>query len=86
LNILPGQCIAGSAGCLADAAADLTIANINATVLLSILNDLLRITRRPGRLILTGFPAAESAPFQQLVPSDEVSELDNWCCLAAMLS
>ena len=86
LNNLPAHLIVGSADCLADAAADLTVANINATVLLSILEDLQRITRRPGRLILTGFTAAELTPLEAILPSSELSGISHWRCLAVTLS
>ena len=86
LNHLPAQLIAGSAACLANAAADLIVANINATVLLSILDDLLRITRRPGRLILTGFTESEVAPLQKLLTRVEVSSLSQWRSITATLN
>lgn len=86
LNNLPAQLIAGSAQCLADDAADLTVANINATVLLSIFDDLLRITRRPGRLILTGFTAPELARLKELLPNSDVSSSSAWRCLITTLA
>jgi ribosomal protein L11 methyltransferase len=85
LNNLPAQLIAGSADSLADAAADLTVANINATVLLAILDDLLRITRPNGHLILTGFPEPELAPFAQFLDNAEVSASAEWRCITATL-
>jgi ribosomal protein L11 methyltransferase len=73
--------IAGSAECLADQWADIVIANINATVLLSILDELLRVARRGGRLILTGFPEMEAAIFAKEFPDAEVSQMEEWRCL-----
>jgi ribosomal protein L11 methyltransferase len=81
LNALEALLIAGSADCLTDHIADITIANINATVLLAIFDDLLRITRRNGQLILTGFPEPELAPFRQLLPGAEISTLSGWSCV-----
>lgn len=83
LNALDPLLIAGSAACLTGGIADITIANINATVLLSIFDDLLRITRHNGRLILTGFPEPELAPVQRLLPRAEISSLAEWSCLIA---
>lgn len=86
LNGLNALLAAGSADCLADQIADIAIANISGTVLLSILDHLLRVTRRDGRLILTGFPEAELRAFQELLPPAEVSMLGGWCCLTIELS
>lgn len=83
LNGLAPALIAGSAECVSDGIADITIANINGTVLLSIFDDLLRITKRNGHLILTGFPEPELASFQQLLPRAEVSTLAKWSCVSA---
>jgi ribosomal protein L11 methyltransferase len=86
LNALQPVLIVGSAECVTAGAADITVANINGTVLLSILDDLLRITRRHGRLILTGFTNAELRPFRELLHVAEVSTLSGWSCLTATLS
>ena len=83
LNAFEPLLIAGSADCIASGTADIAIANINATVLLSIFDDLLRITKRNGHLILTGFPEPELAPFQQLLPGAQPSSLSGWSCLTA---
>ena len=81
LNTLNPQLIVGSAECLANGCADVTVANINATVLLSILDDLMRITREGGWLILTGFTEAELRPFRDMFPDAEVSGIDEWRCI-----
>lgn len=86
LNGIEPALIAGSAECLAAEIADITVANINATVLLSIFDDLLRITRHNGRLILTGFTEPEARPLLQLLPDAEASSLGEWRCLTARLS
>ncbi len=81
LNGLDAQLVAGSADCLAKACADITVTNINASVLLFLLDELMRITRADGRLILTGFTEAESWRFREIFPAGEVSALDEWRCL-----
>ena len=78
--------ICGSAECLQDGCSDVTVANINASVLLAIWDDLLRITHRPGTLIITGFPQSESTVLQESLPDAEVLEVDEWVCLKASLS
>jgi ribosomal protein L11 methyltransferase len=86
LNAIEPQLVVGSADCLADQVADITVANISGTVLLSILDDLLRITRRSGRLILTGFPEPELHAFRELFPNGTVAGIGEWRCITAELS
>ena len=86
LNGLEPSLVCGSANCLSDQIADVTVANINATVLLSIMDELLRITRPMGRLILTGFPSAESHVVRHIFPEVEFSMQDGWCSIVAALS
>lgn len=81
LNALSWELAVGSAECLANTCADVTVANINATVLLSIFDELMRITREGGWLILTGFTEAELRPFRDMSPGAEVSEMDEWRCI-----
>jgi ribosomal protein L11 methyltransferase len=81
LNALSPELVVGSADCLARACAEVTVANINATVLLAILSDLIEITRKGGWLILTGFTEAELVPFRDMFPDAEVSEIDEWRCV-----
>jgi ribosomal protein L11 methyltransferase len=83
LNDLSPVLIAGSADCLRDGVADVTVANISATVLLNILDEIVRITRPDGYLILTGFPEAELPAVQRYFEDFELDELDGWSCLAA---
>jgi ribosomal protein L11 methyltransferase len=85
LNELTADLVCGSAECLADGCSDVTVANISGTVLLAIWEELVRITRRPGYLIVTGFPEAELGAFQQLLPQPEVFEMKEWRCVAARL-
>ena len=81
LNHVAPLLLAGSADALVGNVFDLTVANINATVLLSILDDLLRITKPGGVLILTGFTEPECARFQEMFPDSTSSKRDGWGCL-----
>lgn len=81
LNGVTSMLAAGSAECLADSWADIVVANINATVLLSMLDELLRVAKPGGRLILTGFPETEAAIFIKEFPAAEVSQMEEWRCL-----
>lgn len=86
LNGLSGGLMVGSAGCLRDGCADVTIANISGTVLLGILEELIRVTAPGGRLILTGFPEAELAYFRNLFPVSAVTARNEWRCVVAQPS
>lgn len=76
----------GSADCIANAASDLTVANISGTVLLTILEDLIRVTSPEGTLVLTGFNEDELRFFSDLFRDSQASELDGWACLTAKAS
>lgn len=80
-NVLTPALAAGSVDCVAESCADVTVANINASVLLSILDDLLRSTRPGGSLILTGFKEDELRVIQQYFGTGRTLALDQWCCL-----
>ena len=82
LNALPSTLVAGSTECLTDECVDVVVANINATVLLSIFDDLLRVTKPGGWLILTGFPEPEAAVFTRIFPSAEMFAQGEWRCIA----
>jgi ribosomal protein L11 methyltransferase len=86
LNGATAELVCGSANALADSVADVTVANMNGTVLLAIFDDLVRITRRHGQLILTGFPVSESEAFMQQLSQGQLFELQKWSCLAARVS
>ncbi len=86
LNGLRPMLAAGSAGCLADYCADITVANISAMVLLHVLDDLLRIVRADGWLILTGFPESEGVALIRQFPDADVSALGEWRCLTVRIS
>jgi ribosomal protein L11 methyltransferase len=83
LNGLAPFLVAGSADSLRSETYDVTVANINATVLLMLFCDLLRITRPTGTLILTGFTESEAPVFQRLLPGGEVSAINEWRCIIA---
>jgi ribosomal protein L11 methyltransferase len=86
LNGLSSAVVNGSADCLARAFFDITVANISGTVLLAILDDLRRITKCGGQLILTGFPEAEMPVLRDEVGNPDVSTSEGWCCLTASVS
>lgn len=86
LNGLAPLLATGTVGCVAEAWAAVTVANISATVLLAIADDLLRVTAMPGILILTGFPGSEAGAIAALLPGSEITYLDGWACLTAKLS
>jgi len=86
LNSLPPLLVAGSAECLRDGFAAVTIANISATVLLSIADALLRITGPRGQLILTGFTEYELPAIQQNFGDGEITSCAEWRSLHAQLS
>jgi ribosomal protein L11 methyltransferase len=86
LNDLPPLLAAGSADCLRDGCAAVTVANISGTVLLSIADELLRITSAGGRLILSGFTEQELAVIQHNFGDGEVTSCGEWRCLSVPLS
>ncbi len=86
LNELTPLLVAGSAECLGDQCSDITVANVSSSVLLSILDELMRITRVNGWLILTGFPDDELRPFQRTFPDAQISQMNEWRCLSVRLS
>jgi len=81
LNDFPATAALGSAECMASESGDVVVANISGTVLLSIADELLRICKPGGWLILTGFPESELAALQGMFGSGEVSEMNEWRCL-----
>ena len=81
MNDFTPTLVAGSADCVAGECSDVSVANLSGTVLLSILDEVIRITRAHGRLILTGFPESELGAFQSVFPGAEVSQMGEWRCL-----
>lgn len=86
LNELTPLVAAGTVDCIEEQWSDVTVANISATVLLSIADDLLRVTAAGGILILTGFPRSEAGAIAGLLPRSEITHLEDWACLTATLS
>jgi ribosomal protein L11 methyltransferase len=80
LNQLPANLVAGSADAFATQSAEILVANISGTVLLALLDDLLRIG---NTLLLTGFTEYELPAFQQMLPNSSVLALDEWRLLRA---
>jgi ribosomal protein L11 methyltransferase len=81
LNELPANVVMGSADCIASEVAGVVVANISGTVLLAIADELLRIVKTGGWLILTGFPESELAVVKGLFGAGEVSQINEWRCL-----
>jgi ribosomal protein L11 methyltransferase len=81
LNSLSPFFAVASADAIATAWADVVIANISGTVLLALWDDLNRITRPGGTLILTGFPASELPAFKPLLNNPETLASQTWRCL-----
>ena len=73
--------VTGSADCLRSEAFDVTVANISSTVILMLSEDLLRITKPDGWVVLTGFSPEEGRAFDGIMEVAEVKELSDWCCL-----
>ncbi len=86
LNALHPNLVVGSADCLRSERFDLAVANISATVLLSIADDLLRIVRPEGALVLTGFAESESAVVRHAFTAETNVERDGWSCLSLRIS
>jgi ribosomal protein L11 methylase PrmA len=57
------------------------VANISGTVLLNIFDELERITKKGGILILTGFTQAELPAFTSRLRADRILEADDWRCI-----
>ena len=86
LNTLTANLITGSADCLLSGSMDLVVANINATVLLALADELIRVVRPSGTIILTGFPTYEAAAVIGVFGMRETLERDSWSCLISTLS
>jgi ribosomal protein L11 methyltransferase len=82
LNGLGANIAAGSADSVDSA--DIVIANISATVLVDIADELLRIAKK--HLILTGFPESELAAIQKTFGDGDVTAINEWRCLSLRVS
>lgn len=85
LNRLTPSLFGGSVDAVRHAQFEVTVANISGTVLLSILDDLKRVTRPGGHLILTGFTEWELPRFVDMLPWAQVSRNEEWRCLTSAL-
>ena len=83
LNGITPLLAVGSAESLADGCVDVCVANINATVLLEIWEDLRRVTKPGSQMILTGFTEWESERIEALAVVCERRQVNEWCCLTA---
>jgi ribosomal protein L11 methyltransferase len=81
LNSFVPLLVAGSADCIATGMAQVLVANISGTVLLSMADDLLRILVPGGWLILTGFPESELSMMERMFGSGRVTAMNEWRCL-----
>lgn len=84
LNHVHPELVVSGPDALGTACSDITVANIDAPALLSTFDDLLRITRLSGWLILTGFTFAEMHAFEQLLHISVVLEMNEWRLLVAV--
>jgi ribosomal protein L11 methyltransferase len=86
LNGLEPLLVVGSADALKSGSCDLVAANISGTILLSLSQDLRRIVRSKGTLVLTGFPEHELPALQSHFPNSTVSGIDTWRCITVRVS
>jgi ribosomal protein L11 methyltransferase len=70
-----------SADAVASRLADILVANISGTVLLNIFDELERITKKGGILILSGFTRAELPVFISRLHADRILEAADWRCI-----
>ncbi|HEX4169151.1 MAG TPA: 50S ribosomal protein L11 methyltransferase [Bryobacteraceae bacterium] len=86
LNSLLIPLAVGSAECLESGSLDIAVANINATVLLALSDDLQRLVKPNGTLILSGFQDIELTTMRDVFSSQTVLQQDGWCALIATCS
>ncbi len=86
LNGLATNLVVGSVDCFSARSVDVAVANINASVLLALADDLVRIVRPGGASILTGFPLSEAGTVRALFGATETLERDGWSCLISRAS
>jgi ribosomal protein L11 methyltransferase len=80
---IAGNAFVGSADAIADAAADLVVANISPEAIISLAPDLLRVLRGPGGVMLaSGFERHEVEWVKaRLPPAHEIREKGNWALI-----
>lgn len=81
LNGLDAQLVVGSADCLRSESVHVAVANISATVLLAIADDLIGILRPAGTLVLTGFSQSEEPTVHAVFGPGRFIRQDGWSCL-----
>jgi ribosomal protein L11 methyltransferase len=81
LNHLRPTLVAGSADCLGSESADVIVANISPSVLLALADDLLRVVRPGGCLILTGFQDREGKTIAAVFAPLATFSAEGWSCL-----
>jgi ribosomal protein L11 methyltransferase len=86
LNGLRPSLVGGSVDCIRTSGADVTVANISGTVLLSIADELMRVTRPGGWVILTGFELDEAEVIGSMFSGGDLTELEGWSCISAHVS
>jgi ribosomal protein L11 methyltransferase len=81
LNGVQGLLAAGFADAVAPEWADITVANISGTVLAAIMDELVRITKPGGAMVLSGFTEEELSAVESLAGRGEVLSSEEWKCL-----
>ncbi len=81
LNEQAALLVMGSADCVTSECANVVVANISGSVLLAIADELMRIVKSGGCLILTGFPESELKVLQSAFGNGEVTGSNEWRCL-----
>ena len=85
LNDFRPTLVLGTVDCIAPECAQVLVANISGTVLLSLADDLLRVVRPGGSLILTGFPESELSVLQRAFGYGAVTAVNEWRCLTLQI-
>jgi ribosomal protein L11 methyltransferase len=81
LNGFNPNLVAGSTDCLMAEAADVIVANIDASILLSLADDLVSALKPGGALVLTGFPEEESRVVEAMFPPRSTATREGWSCI-----
>jgi ribosomal protein L11 methyltransferase len=81
LNRVRAFLVAGYAHAVAPGWADITVANISGTVLTAIMDELVRITKPGGAMVLSGFMEDELPSMESLAGRGEILSSEEWRCL-----
>jgi len=80
---ISGEAFVGSAGAVRTGAVDLVVANISPEAIVSLAADLLRVLKRGGVLLASGFETHEVETVRKALPqAEEVKTKGNWVLLA----